>query len=235
MVRKNLAPAIAYLRTSSITNVGPGKDSDVRQRKAIEAFAKVHGFAVVAEFCDPAVSGADPLEVRPGFALLLDKIESNGARTVIVEDASRFARDLMVQEAGVLLLIKRNVTVITATGENLTDTQDPMKKFMRQVAGAFAELEKARLVGKLKHARDRIRAETGKCEGRKPHAEKNAKAVELAKRLHRASPKTGERRSLREISAELAAAGFVNERGNAFHPQSVMRMIEGERPTHAAN
>jgi len=33
---------------------------------------------------------------------------------------------------------------------------------------AFAEYEKARLIAKLRHARDRIRAERGRCEGRKP-------------------------------------------------------------------
>jgi hypothetical protein len=33
----------------------------------------------------------------------------NGVRTVMVEDASRFARDLVAQELGVLLLIKRDV------------------------------------------------------------------------------------------------------------------------------
>ena len=32
---------------------------------------------------------------------------------------------------------------------------------MRQIAGAFAEYEKARLVHKLKHARDRKRKEAG--------------------------------------------------------------------------
>ena len=35
----------------------------------------------------------DPIQDRPGFAALLDRIEGNGVRTVIVEDASRFARD----------------------------------------------------------------------------------------------------------------------------------------------
>src|SRR5215813_9214107 len=40
----------------------------------------------------------------------------------------------------------------------------------------------------------------------------------MAKRLHRASPKTGERRSLHKISAVLAAAGFLNERGKP-HPR----------------
>jgi hypothetical protein len=31
-------------------------------------FAKSAGFEIVAEFYDPAVSGVDPIETRPGFA-----------------------------------------------------------------------------------------------------------------------------------------------------------------------
>jgi hypothetical protein len=50
---------------------------------------------------------------------------------------------------------------------------------MRQIAGAFAELEKARLVAKLRHARERIRSERGKCEGRKTRVER-AERVRLA-------------------------------------------------------
>jgi hypothetical protein len=42
-----------------------------------------------------------PIETRPGFASLLDRIEGNGVRTVIVEDASRFARKLVTQELGI--------------------------------------------------------------------------------------------------------------------------------------
>jgi Resolvase, N terminal domain len=44
------------------------------------------------------VSGADPIEARPGFSALLDRLETNGVRTVVVEDASRFARDLVAQD-----------------------------------------------------------------------------------------------------------------------------------------
>jgi hypothetical protein len=47
-------------------------------------------------------SESDLIETRPGFAALLDRIEGNGVRTVIVEDASRSARDLMTQELGIL-------------------------------------------------------------------------------------------------------------------------------------
>ena len=104
---------------------------------------------------------------------------------------------------------------------------------MRQIAGAFAEYEKARLVGKLKGARDRVRKERGKCEGCKAHSEMNPAAGALAKRLHRASPKTGERMSLRRISAALEAAGHVNEYGRPFNPNSIKSMVERKATRHA--
>src|SRR5262245_46392327 len=89
-----LEPAVAYYRTSSTSNVGDEKDSLKRQRSAVDAFAVRSGYQVVADFYDPAVSGSDAIEDRPGFAALLDRIETNGIRTVIVEDVSRFAREM---------------------------------------------------------------------------------------------------------------------------------------------
>ena len=52
-----LTKAIAYLRTSSAANIGSDKDSDKRQRAAIEAFAKRAGFlcAVVRISQQPAL------------------------------------------------------------------------------------------------------------------------------------------------------------------------------------
>jgi DNA invertase Pin-like site-specific DNA recombinase len=222
----NRTSALAYLRTSSATNVGADKDSEKRQRAAIASYAKRAGYEVAGEFYDAAVSGADPIQDRPGFAALLDRIEGNGVRTVVVEDASRFARELMAQELGITLLISRNVRLVTAAGDDLTASEDPSRKMMRQIAGAFAEYEKARLVGKLKQARDRKRQDMGKCEGRKSHAELRPEVVAEAKRLHRASPKTGERRSLRKIAAELAASGHLNERGAPYSAKSVRAMLQ---------
>jgi hypothetical protein len=106
-------PALAYYRTSSAANVGQDKDSEKRQRQAVEGYATRNGFAIIANFYDAAVSGADPIEQRAGFANLLDRIEENGVRTVIVEDASRFARELMAQELGISALIKRGVRLLT--------------------------------------------------------------------------------------------------------------------------
>jgi hypothetical protein len=49
------------------------------------------GITVIQWFNGPAVSGADPIEARPGCSALLDRIEGNGVRIVLVEDDSRFA------------------------------------------------------------------------------------------------------------------------------------------------
>jgi DNA invertase Pin-like site-specific DNA recombinase len=224
MANKGKINAVAYTRTSSAANVGADKDSEKRQRTAIEAFAKRAGFVLVGEFSDPGVSGADPIEARPGFAALLDRIEGNGVRVVICEDASRFARELVTQELGIIALIRRGVRVLTASGDDLTDSSDPSRKMMRQIAGSFAEYEKARLVAKLRVARERKRAASGKCEGRKSWAELNPELVREAKRLRRRSPK-GHQRSMRDVAAELAKLGFVNERGTVFSASSVQSML----------
>jgi DNA invertase Pin-like site-specific DNA recombinase len=90
MAAKEKTRAIAYLRTSSAANVGTDKDSDKRQRAAIEGFGKRAGYELVDEFYDAAVSGADAIDMRPGFAAMLERIEGNGVQTIIVETAYRW-------------------------------------------------------------------------------------------------------------------------------------------------
>jgi DNA invertase Pin-like site-specific DNA recombinase len=157
---------------------------------------------------------------------MLERIEANGARTIIVETANRFARDLMLQEVGYAMLRERGIELIAADSPTSFLDDSPTSKLIRQVLGAIAEFDKAMTVAKLRGARERVRKEKGKCKGRKSHSEKNPELVALAKRLHRASPKTGKRRSLREISKELAKLGSLNERGREFNPKSVQRMLE---------
>jgi hypothetical protein len=76
MAGKNKTEAVAYLRTSSASNVGADKDSEHRQLEAIERFAKHAGFKIIETFRDPAVSGADPIEGRPGFLLASQPVRS---------------------------------------------------------------------------------------------------------------------------------------------------------------
>jgi DNA invertase Pin-like site-specific DNA recombinase len=212
--------ALAYLRTSSAANVGG--DSDVRQRLAIEAYAAAHGIQIEDEFYDAAVSGADPVETRPGFAKMLDRIEGNGVRMVIVEDASRFARDLVAQELGVLVMQQRGVRVVTAGGDDLTNSTDPTRIMMRQIAGAFAQYEKARLVGKLRAARDRKSAAEGRrIEGRKGFAGHQPEIFDALRAIKAEMPGA----TLRVLAEQLAARGFKSSTGQVFAANQINRLL----------
>jgi len=95
---------------------------------------------------------------------------------------------------------------------------------MRQIAGSFAQYEKARVVAKLRAARERIREAKGKCEGRKSYLERAPELVAQAKRLHRKSPK-GYRRSLREVARELAVLGYLSKTGSPYSASCIRSMI----------
>jgi DNA invertase Pin-like site-specific DNA recombinase len=176
MSRKRL-PAIAYLRTSSATNVGPEKDSDKRQQAAIAMFARANAYEIVDQYYDQAISGADPIDTRPGFKAMLDRIASNGVRCIIVESPDRFARDLMVQLIGHDYLKSLGIELIPASAPDFFTEDTPTAVLVRQVLGAIAQFEKTSLVAKLKTARDRKRAQTGKCGGRKTYAESRPRVV----------------------------------------------------------
>jgi DNA end-binding protein Ku len=48
-----------------------------------------------------------------------------------------------------------------------------------------------------------------------------------AKRLRRANPVTGQRRSLHKIAEELADDGHLNERGRPYNAISISRILKG--------
>ena len=121
------------------------------------------------------------------------------------------------------------IDLIPASAPDFFLEDTPTAVLVRQVLGAIAQFEKASLVAKLKAARDRKRARDGKCEGRRSHREMNPELVALAKKLHRRNPKTGERKSLRLIAAELASMGHLNIHGRPFAAESIKAMVQQRR------
>ena len=216
--------AFAYLRTSSAANIGEHKDSGRRQLQAIEVFARRSGIELVGAYHDEAVKGSDPIDTRPGFAEMLEALEANGTKTIIVETPNRFARDLMVQEVGFAMLKMRGIDLIAADSPTSFLDDTPTARLIRQVLGAISEFEKAMLVAKLKGARDRKRRTGVKVEGRKSIGEERPETVELARRLARARPKGG-KRSLREISTALAEAGHTTRMGKPYAPTAIKLML----------
>ena len=218
--------AVAYLRTSSAANVGEDKDSHKRQMAAIESFAKRAKYNIaLPPYYDAAVSGADPVNERPGFSEMMAYLgEHPDIKVILVETANRFARDLVVQETGYRMLQDRGIGLIAVGSPDSFLDDSPTTDLIRQVLGAVSQFEKAMIVSKLRAARERKRALNGKCEGRKSYLEAKPEVVQLARRLHR-KPRKGKRRSLRQIAQVMADDGFLNGKQKAYGPSQIKAML----------
>jgi DNA invertase Pin-like site-specific DNA recombinase len=203
--------ACAYFRTSSATNVGADKDSLKRQQDAVRAYAEGAGVEIVREFYDAAVSGADPLESRAGFSEMMTYMLGNGARTILVENAGRFARDTIIALTGYEYLKKQGVELIAVDAPTQFTDDTDSARMIRTILAAVSAFEKDTIVSRLRKARDRKRAETGRCEGRKPIP---AEVIAAA----RAARDRG--LSLRQVASELQTLGF-----KAYGAQSINLMI----------
>lgn len=219
--------ALAYYRTSSAANVGEGKDSLPRQKLAVERYAKSVGLSIVGEAYDAAVSGKDPIEGRPGFIDLLAQAKLKNVGTIIVESSSRFARHVVVQELGLMMLSQEGITLIAAESPDAFTNDDPTSELVRQVLGAIAGFERSMTSVRLKVARDRKSKEVGyRIDGRRFMAENHPELAKAARRLFRINPKSGKRRSLSQIATELSVLGFTRENGQPHYPMSIKRLVE---------
>lgn len=213
--------AVCYFRTSSATNVGADKDSLARQETAVRDYAARNDIEIVDTFYDAAVSGADPLDQREGFRLLLQRIVGNGVKTILVETANRFARDLMVQEIGFRRLQDLGVELIACDSPQSFIDDTPTATLIRQILGAVAQFDKAMIVAKLRGARERKKLATGRCEGQKPWSLIDPAMVAIARELRKG-------RSLNEVRRELEKRGFVSKTGKPFTRSVVSRMVDIE-------
>ena len=175
--------AVAYLRVSGASQIdGEGFG---RQLDAITNYANSHGYELAGTYQEEAVSGKTDLAARPAFLAMLADLLGNGCRVIIVERLDRLAREYRIQEELLLYLMRHGVTLISAdTGEDITAAMaaDPMRKFLVQMQGLLAELDKNLLVAKLAKARQRVRDRGEYAGGRRPYGmdPKRATAEQLA-------------------------------------------------------
>ena len=214
--------AFAYLRVSGRGQVEG--DGFPRQKAAIKAYADAHGVRIARYFQEEGVSGTKDLENRPALTELMLALHSNGVTTVIVEKLDRLARDLMIQETIVADLRKSGFTLISVAEPDLC-SDDPSRKLVRQIFGAISEYERAMIVLKLKASRQRMRAKTGRCEGRKPYGAREGERDVIGRIVE--FHKNGLNYS--EIAAKLNALGITARSGGQWYPANVSRILERER------
>ena len=137
----------------------------------------------------------------------------------------------MVQEVGFAKLQALGIKLVAADSPSSFLDDTPTSKLIRQILGAVSEFDKAMVVAKLKGARERKRVITGKkVEGRKSHVRATTGASRVGSPACVARGRRGGQRSLRDISAELAHRGIMNERGKSFSATSIASMLFESSP-----
>jgi len=220
---------VAYLRTSTKTNIGENKDSDKRQLRTIKNFCKSQKFNLIETFYDKNISGTKPLNERPELLNAVEYCVENNIEIIVVEHSDRFARDLIIQETIKLSLNLKNIKVVCC--DNLDFDSGTL---FRQISGAINQHNKELLVERLKVSREskrddnyKIRIRTlqniGKCEGARQHyREEETDMIKIIKKL-----RNQDKWSFRRISRWMNTKyGMVNQNDNALHASQVKRIVE---------
>jgi len=219
--------AFSYIRVSSRGQINAGGFD--RQLDAIQNYARKHGFEIVQIFKEEGISGSTGEEDRPAFQAMIAEVLKDGTSTIIIERLDRLARQYRIQESLLIYLASKGIELISAdTGENITGAihDDPMKKALIQVQGIFAELEKGLLSKKLRKAREKIRGQGNKCEGRKSYAELAPELVKEIRKLRRKPRGKGRRKTYAEIAAILNERGQRTLTGKAFSNKTIFNILK---------
>jgi DNA invertase Pin-like site-specific DNA recombinase len=164
-----MTKVFAYLRVSGATQIDGGGFE--RQADAIKVFCDAKGYIIARTFKEQQ-SGADEYLDRKVMADMVDTCSQHGHGicTIVVENPTRIARDIMIQELFLRDCLRKKIQVFTAeSGEELTNpTNDPTRTLIRQILGALSQWEKATITKRLQAGRRRVARETGKPCGAPP-------------------------------------------------------------------
>ena len=166
--------AIVYSRTSSHSQ--SDNNGYERQLKQCMGYAIAHKIEVKESFFDEAVSGTKNTAERPELSKAFLFAIDNNIDVILVENASRIAREVIIAElinaeardAGIDIICTSSDTVL-----NVSAADDPTKVLTAQMLQVLQQWEKNQLVNKLRHAREKKKAETGWAGGNLPFGKKN--------------------------------------------------------------
>lgn len=130
--------AVAYLRVSTDEQAESGAGLNA-QLDACRSHAARAGLDLAGPFVDESVSGAAPLDRRPGLLDALALVERGDVLLVAKRD--RLGRDPIVVAMIEAAVNRQGGRVVSAAGEG-TDGDDPTSVLMRRIVDAFAEYER---------------------------------------------------------------------------------------------
>ncbi len=123
------------------------------QQDKLRSYAEILGVVVAGEYLDDGISGATPLGSRPEGKRLLDDAAKGQFSEVLVLRVDRLGRSLDELLAAQTSLKKLGVTIRSLTEP--FDATEAIGKFLFQVTGSIAELERSTITERMVLGRDR--------------------------------------------------------------------------------
>jgi len=215
-----MAEAFAYLRAS-----GKGQetgDGYIRQLHTINLYAAANDIKVVRVFKERGVSGEKELSDRPAFMEMLSALHANGVKPILIETLDRLARLLAVQES-ITAELKRNGSELISVEEPDLLKDDPYRVMFRQFQGAISQCEKANILLKLWGARQKMKAKTGPCEGRKRFGDRPGKENALQRMQKLRATGMGYDRIAATLNAEGVPTRTAGKRWHGFAVNQILK------------
>jgi DNA invertase Pin-like site-specific DNA recombinase len=216
-----MTKAFGYLRVSGKSQLEG--DGFTRQSEAIKKYAAANDIKIAKVYQEEGVSGTFDWTDRPAFTEMMVSLLANGTRTVLIEKLDRLARDLMVQESIIADFKRKGLTLVSVAEPDLC-SDDPTRKLMRQMIGAFSEYEKSMIVLKLRGARVRKKLATGHCEGRIPYG-KHPEHPEELQTIARIQSLRSAGMAMDTIAETLNAEGAKPRIGLRWYGSSVRNVL----------
>jgi len=245
----SMSNGIGYLRVSTDEQGASGLGLEA-QRAAIQAAADRLGVELVSWHTDSGVSGAAPVEKRPGLLGAIADLDSGAVLLVAKRD--RLARDPIVSAMTEQLVTRKGARLVSAAGEG-TESDDPTSVLMRRMVDAFSEYERLLIGARTKAALQAKRRRGEKTGGAVPYgwrlqatSEINGAAVRGVALLvedpaeqaviQDVEAMRAAGGSLSSIAAELNRRGITTKRGSSWtHTQigRVLRLAKDQRDREA--
>lgn len=214
--------AVAYLRVSTEDqHLGPEA-----QRESVAAWASARGVAIV-QWEEEHISGATPLEDRPGLLRAIEGVSSRRAGLLVVAKRDRLARDVVVAAMIEREAARCGARVVSADGAG--NDAGPAGEFMRTIVDGAAAYERAMIRGRTRAALQALRAR-GQRSGTVPWGfsaledgalvlnEDEARVARRVKELRAAG------QSFRRIVAELKREGVKSRKAKPLSLRQVFAM-----------
>ena len=209
--------AIGYVRVST-DEQALGVEA---QQVALQAYADGHGLELGPVHVDRGISGATPLDERPGLLAATSELGAGDVLLVVRRD--RLARDVVVAALVERLVERAGARIVSCAGEG--NEGGPAGELLRSIVDAFAQYERALIRARTKAALA-VKRSRGERTGSIPagHTVEAGQivptsAVELASELR------AEGLSCQAIADKLNADGYPAQ-GSRWHLTTVRRMLQ---------